>query len=121
MFVVDWEVAHQGVPNLDVGQMIAELYQLSLCHTVKAGLWMAQGFCDGYGPVSEEFALRTAIHAGVHLLAIGTLDKGLDSPHRVKEVIKAGRNVIVEGYNKNKLGIEETVFACLFRQVTKSG
>jgi hypothetical protein len=116
MFVVDWEMAHLGVPSIDVGQMVAEMYLLWFCHQHEAGRWMMLGFCRGYGTVSEDHALRTAIHIGVHLLAMGTIDKTLRSAEQIEKVARLGREMVLNGYHKRQGRIEESDFSCLFNK-----
>ncbi|KAK2604836.1 hypothetical protein N8I77_007734 [Diaporthe amygdali] len=62
IFVVDWEMCQLGVRPLDLGQMIAELYELFLYKDVEAALWLIEGFATGYGFVDADFAFRVAIH-----------------------------------------------------------
>lgn len=55
-FVVDWEMCQLWLPQLDRGQMIAELFELTLYKNIKASLWLIEGFASGYGFVSDDFA-----------------------------------------------------------------
>jgi hypothetical protein len=116
--VVDWELAHIGVPAMDLGQMIAELYMLSFVRGVTAGLWMVEGLVRGYGGGiggdDRELVLRTALQAGVHLIAFGTLVaktggwgeevKGVDMAERVA---RRGRDVAMMAWEKNVEGLGE--------------
>lgn len=117
LFVIDWELSQLGIPNLDLGQMIAELYELWLYKKIDAGLWMVQGFAQGYGKVTEEFALRTAIQAGCHLVCFGTAVKGWGTPEQVEDVARTGRDIIVNGWQQNRQWFENGELACLFSQV----
>lgn len=47
ILVVDWEMAQFGVPALDHGEMIGEMYALWLYRKIDAGLWMMQGYAEG--------------------------------------------------------------------------
>lgn len=77
---------------------------------------MLQGFCEGYGPVSEAYVMRTAIHAGVHILALGTIDKNI-TPGFHKKMARTGRDIIVNGYKNNRTWFETSELACIFSQV----
>jgi hypothetical protein len=46
IFVIDWEQAQLGVPTLDHGEMIGELYAFWLYKKIDDGLWMMQGYCQ---------------------------------------------------------------------------
>jgi hypothetical protein len=73
IFVIDWEQAQLGVPALDHGEMIGELYSFWLYKKIDAGLWMMQGYAEGLGEQSETAVWRNAIQVGVHLLAFSTI------------------------------------------------
>ncbi|KAF6814382.1 phosphotransferase enzyme family protein [Colletotrichum sojae] len=90
LFVVDWEMFQLSLTSLDLGQMIAELYQLKLYKNTDADLWLIQSFMRGYGPVSDEFAFRVLLHAGVHLVGFGSTVPGWGAPEQVEQrVVKA--------------------------------
>ncbi|KAI0841746.1 kinase-like domain-containing protein [Hypoxylon sp. FL0890] len=114
MFVIDWEMSQIGKPNLDMGQMIAELYELKLYKNILGGLWMVQGFVDGYGAVSEDFAFRTAIQVGAHLISFGTSVPGWGTPEQVENCARTGREIIVHAWEKDRRWFEEGDLACLF-------
>ncbi|KAI0881882.1 kinase-like domain-containing protein [Annulohypoxylon maeteangense] len=114
MFVVDWEMAQLGKLNLDLGQMIAELYELKLYKGIAAGLWMVQGFVNGYGAVSEDFAFRTAIQAGAHLVNFGTSVQGWGTQEQVENCARIGRDIVVHAWKKDRRWFEEGDLACLF-------
>ncbi|KAI1367788.1 kinase-like domain-containing protein [Xylaria arbuscula] len=114
MFVIDWEMSQVGVPNLDMGQMVAELYELKLYKNITAGLWMVQGFAEGYGAVSDDFAYRTAIQVGAHLISFGTSVQGWGTPEQVEMVARTGRDIIVHAWQKDRDWFEGGDLACLF-------
>ncbi|KAI0016956.1 kinase-like domain-containing protein [Xylariomycetidae sp. FL0641] len=116
MFVVDWELASLGVPSLDVGQMMANLYQVKLYKNITAALWMIQGFVEGYGRTDEEFAFRTAIQTGVHLVAFGNQVSGWGTPEQIEKSIGIGKDIIVHAWRKDKAWFEGGELACLFGQ-----
>lgn len=114
VFVVDWEMAQLGVRNLDVGQMMAELYELWLYKKIQAGLWIMQGFSEGYGPVSENFAFRTAVQMGAHLVCFGTSVPGWGTPAQVEETAHAGRELVVNAWQKKRAWFDGGELAFLF-------
>lgn len=120
MFVIDWEMAQLGKQNLDVGQMIAELYELKLYKDISGGLWMIQGFLDGYGAVIEEFAFRTAIQVGAHLVCFGTSVQGWGTPEQVENVARTGKEIIVHAWEKDRSWFETNDLACLFSKIELS-
>ena len=114
LFIVDWELSHIGARALDLGQMIAELYETKLFKNVDGGLWIIDGFSKGYGSLTDEMALRTAIHVGVHLICWGSRVPGWGSQEQIEEVVKAGRDIIVHAWMKDKQWFVGGSLGCLF-------
>ncbi|KAK6850148.1 phosphotransferase enzyme family [Apiospora arundinis] len=100
-------MAQLGLPNLDLAQMLAEMYELWLYRRIRGGLWMMEGFVEGYGAVTEAFALRTAIQLGAHLVCFGTSVPGWGTPEQVQEVARTGRDIICHAWRKNRDWFEE--------------
>ncbi|KAJ5933560.1 hypothetical protein N7454_005889 [Penicillium verhagenii] len=114
LFVIDWELCQVGPLALDLAQMIAELYELNLFKNLDYGLWVVKGFMAGYGPLTDEKAFRTAIHVGVHLIVWGSRVQGWGTLKQVTEVVEMGKDIIVQGWNKNKKWFEDSDLGCLF-------
>lgn len=107
-------MAQLGVPSLDLGQMIAELYELRLFKSIDAGLWIIQGLVEAYGISDEDFAFRTAIQVGAHLVCFGTTVQGWGTPEQVESVVRTGRDLIVNAWKKERAWFESGDLACLF-------
>ncbi|KAJ5554692.1 hypothetical protein N7513_004651 [Penicillium frequentans] len=118
LFVIDWELCQIGPRALDLGQMIAELYETKLFKDVECGMWVIKGFIEGYGPLDDEMAFRTAMHVGVHLAVWGSRVQGWGTQEQVEEVVKVGRDLIVQGWNKNKAWFEGGDLECLFQNLS---
>ncbi|KAF5691011.1 phosphotransferase enzyme family [Fusarium denticulatum] len=113
VFVVDCEISQLGLPTVDFGQMIAEMYALWLYESVDVGLWMMEGFIEGYGDISEDFALRTAIHVGTHLVCV-TTDFPAWGRENYERVMEVGRDIIVHAWEKDFGWFQKGDLACLF-------
>ncbi|KAK3900275.1 kinase-like domain-containing protein [Staphylotrichum tortipilum] len=116
VFVVDWEVFSLGLPALDLGQMIAEMYELSLYKGMDEGKWFIEGFAAGYGVVDDDFAFRVAMHAGAHLVVWGSSVPGWGSSEQVEQVVGVGRDIILHAWAKDRAWFEAGVLGCLFRR-----
>lgn len=114
VFVIDWELSQLGKKELDLGQMIAELYELKLYKGMQGGLWMVQGLIYGYGTVNEDFIFRTAIQFGTHLVCFGTSVSGWGTPEQVENCARIGKEIIVHAWKKDRRWFEEGELACLF-------
>lgn len=118
LFVIDWEMCLLWTAPLDLGQMIAELYELTLYSDIKAGLWVIEGFVAGYGFVDDEFAYRTALHVGTHLVGFGSGTPGWGTLKQQENVAKVGSNIILKAWQKDSAWFESHDLAPLFRAVS---
>ncbi|CAI7646087.1 unnamed protein product [Penicillium pancosmium] len=116
LFVVDWELAQIGSRALDLGQMIAELYETKLFKEVEAGVWIIEGLLQGYGGLSDEMAFRTAIHVGVHLICWGSRVPGWGSKEQIEEVVKIGNDMVIGGWAKDKQWFESHELGFFFKK-----
>ncbi|KAI9924545.1 hypothetical protein ASPWEDRAFT_28307 [Aspergillus wentii DTO 134E9] len=115
LFIIDWELCHCGARALDLGQMIAELYMLKHFKDIDPGLWVIQGFAQGYHEqLNEDLAFRIVIHVGVHLVFWGSTIPGWGTEEQVEEVVKIGRDFVVKGWEKEKAWFEGGPLGCLF-------
>ncbi|KAF4979321.1 hypothetical protein FZEAL_4443 [Fusarium zealandicum] len=112
--VVDWEMAQLGLRPLDLGQMIAELWQLKLYKDIDAGEWLIRGFADGYGAIDDEFAYRTILHVGVHLICFGSQTPGWGTAEQQQGLVKVGKEVIVRAWDKDREFFQTHVLGSLF-------
>lgn len=115
LLVIDWEMAQIGSRALDLGQMIAETYETKLFKNAEHGVSVIEGFMDGYGPLSDKMAFRTTIQVGAHLVCFGSRVAGWGSPEQVEEVVKVGRDLIVQAWKENKSWFEGHALGCLFQ------
>ncbi|KAJ4128990.1 hypothetical protein NW768_007516 [Fusarium equiseti] len=113
LFVVDWEMSHLGHPSVDFGEMIAEMYALWLYKSIDAGLWMIEGFIEGYEEVSDEFAFRTAVHVGTHLVCVTTDDPAWGAEN-YERVVAVGGDIIAHAWVRDSSWFEKGDLACLF-------
>lgn len=118
LFVVDWEMCHLSHPSVDFGEMIAEMYALWLYKSIDGGLWMMDGFIDGYGEVDEEFAFMTAVHVGTHLVCVTTGDPAWGAEN-YERVVATGRDIIVHAWKRHSKWFEKGNLACLFNKKTR--
>ncbi|KAK4871207.1 hypothetical protein LT330_000444 [Penicillium expansum] len=115
VFIVDWELSQIGSRALDLGQMIAELYETKLFKNLDGGVWIIQGFLEGYGALNDEMAFRTAIHVGVHLICWGSRVPGWGTQKQIEDVVKSGRDLIVHAWRKDKAWFAQGTLSCLFK------
>jgi hypothetical protein len=114
ILVIDWEMVHLGVPSIDFGQMVAELYTVWLYKGSSAARWMMQGFVQGYGEVADQVAFRTAIQIGAHLICV-TSTMGWGDSRQVEEAVAHGKDIIMHAWQKDRLWFHSAELGCLFQ------
>ncbi|KAL7808812.1 kinase-like domain-containing protein [Trichoderma aethiopicum] len=118
LVIIDWENVQFGHRAMDIGGMLADLYERKHFKDVAASIPIMRGFIEGYGPLSEELAFRTAIHAGVHLICwYYRRDRNAPLPYPLPTVLEAltlGRDFILRGWARDREWFEDTVLAPLF-------
>lgn len=117
MFVIDWECAQLALPATDFGQIVVELYVPWVKLSITAGLWAMEELVHAYGPFSEEFAFRTAIQIGTHLICITPTATMMGPFEEMGDVVRIGRDIVVHAWNKDRAWFEKGDLACLFESV----
>ncbi|KAF9887649.1 hypothetical protein FE257_009742 [Aspergillus nanangensis] len=120
LFIIDWELTHSGARALDLGQMIAELYELTHFKG-KAGTAIIRGFTEGYANINDDMAFRTAIHVGTHLICWGTTVAGWGSEEQIEDLVRIGRDLVVKGWEKDRDWFVSGFWECLFRDREGNG
>jgi hypothetical protein len=105
-----------GVRALDLGQMIAEMYELTLFKHMEEGKWLIDGFMTGYGEIDDVLAFRTAIHIGTHLICWGSRVPNWGTEEQVREVVKKGKDLILGAWHKDRSFFEASDLSSLFHR-----
>ncbi|KPM46199.1 hypothetical protein AK830_g328 [Neonectria ditissima] len=112
--IIDWELAQLGVRPLDLGQMVAELWQLKLYKDIDAGEWLIQAFGHGYGGLGAQDAFRAIIHVGVHLICFGSQTPGWGTPTQSLQLVETGKEVLLKAWVKDREFFKGHVLEALF-------
>ncbi|KAE8450869.1 hypothetical protein EG329_005309 [Mollisiaceae sp. DMI_Dod_QoI] len=113
VFILDWELSQLSLPFFDLGQMLAELYELHHFKHHSAGLWLMQSFISGYGEMDEEMKWMTILHTGVHLVCWGSRVAGWGTKEQVEDVVRTGRDWIVGAWERRREVFEGMVLGGL--------
>lgn len=118
MFVVDWEMCQLGLPALDIGQMVAEMYQLRALGNLDAGAHLVRGLCEGYGAPGDSTAFRAIAHVGAHMICIGgmlTVGWGRGE-EAIEKVVREGNELIAKALARDREWFRQRrhVLDCLF-------
>jgi fructosamine-3-kinase len=120
LFVVDWELSHLGLRALDLGQMLAELFEAKHFKDVDAAVWIMQGLIERYELLTLDMAFRAATHVGVHLVCWSDVP-GWGSPEEIQAVVRIGRDFIVRGWQRDRdWFVDEGTLAFLFERDHRS-
>ena len=103
-----------GLPQLDVGQCVAELWQLAIFKNLWYGEWIIRGLVEGYGKVSEDFAFRSIIHVATHFIAFGEQTPGWGDQEQRDALVVLGRDCLVAAWKKDKTYFAKHPLACFF-------
>ncbi|KAK8083536.1 hypothetical protein PG996_002317 [Apiospora saccharicola] len=122
LFIIDWENVLYGHRAVDIGGMLADLYERHHFSGAGASLSVIEGFVKGYGgPLlshDDDLAFRVAIHAGVHLICwYYRRDRNAPLPYPLPTVLSAltlGRDIVLKGWGKDKTWFKGTFLAPLF-------
>ncbi|KAL4821565.1 kinase-like domain-containing protein [Aspergillus spinulosporus] len=117
LFITDWELAQRGTRALDLGQMIAELYMLKHYKDIDAGLWVIEGFLQGYEyqHIPQKIAFRTLIHVGVHFIFWGSTIPGWGSQEQIFDLVKLGRELVVMAWETDRTWFDGKFWEVLFK------
>jgi hypothetical protein len=99
--------------------MIGDLLEARHFKNSMCAIWAMDGFIKGYGPIDDDLAFRTAIHAGAHLIAWGSrrgVDGSLTAPlEQATELMQMAVDFIVKGRRRQKdWFLSSSPIACLF-------
>ncbi|KAI0485356.1 kinase-like domain-containing protein [Xylariaceae sp. FL0804] len=118
LFIVDWENIQYGHRAIDVGGMLADLYERNHFQGVEASIPAMRGFIRGYGKLSEDLAYRVAVHAGVHLICwYYRRDRNAPLPFPLPRVLAAltlGRDLVLRGWAKDKSWLQTSMIGEMF-------
>jgi thiamine kinase-like enzyme len=115
VYVIDWELSHLSKVSFDLGQMFAELFQLTHFKKIEAGVWLIESFMDGYGKIDEDLAFETVVHVGTHFICFGSRTAGWGTEEQVRRLVEIGRDFMVKGWARDREFFEGTALKCLFR------
>jgi tRNA A-37 threonylcarbamoyl transferase component Bud32 len=120
LFVVDWELSHIGLRALDLGQMLAELFEAKHFKDIDAAVWIMQGLVERYELLTLDMAFRAATHVGVHLVCWSVVP-GWGTQQQIEEVVRIGRDFIVRGWQRDRdWFVDEGTLAFLFEREYRS-
>ncbi|KAG6284992.1 hypothetical protein E4U09_007532 [Claviceps aff. purpurea] len=111
--IVDWEMAQLGIRAEDVGQLIAELWQLKLYKGIYAGIWIIEGFVAGYGTMDTAFGFRALLHVGAHMVCFGSRTANWGTRSQNEHIARIGRDVLLRAWEKDRQAFKGHDLHCL--------
>ncbi|KAF2114307.1 kinase-like domain-containing protein [Lophiotrema nucula] len=122
LYIIDFEFAQLSHRSLDLGQIVGDIYERDLLpsspRASPLSLPLLQAFIAGYGPLSEDLAYRTAIHAGIHLIGVLTRRDPSTAWLWPREEVEGLMSVavcwIVKGWQRDGGWFGDSVLARLF-------
>lgn len=69
---------------------------------ITAGKQIFIAFLEGYGPIEEDLRWKVMIYIGCHLAGWGPKVAGWGTPEQVEGCIELGRDLVVNGWEKNR-------------------
>ncbi|KUL83778.1 hypothetical protein ZTR_08634 [Talaromyces verruculosus] len=115
LFIIDWEMTQLGMRALDLGQVLAELYEIKQFRNNDAGIWIMEGLVESYSLLNEEQAFRVAMHMGVHLVCWSGVP-GWATQTRVEDVVRMGRDIVEKAWGRDREWFEkEETLSFFFR------
>lgn len=103
IYILDWELAKAGLPELDIGQFCAEMDLLRRFHPecVELAGKTISTFLGTYSEICQtdiSFARTTVVHWGVHLVAwVPRIPWG--GKEKTRETVQDGVSLLIEGYS----------------------
>ena len=121
LYVIDWEYAQHGHRAFDLGQMVGDFLERHHFASSPLAIPMLESFVSGYGPVDEDTAFCTAMHAGAHMLGWFTrrdINGPLPAPLGVcTEFVEMAVGLLVKGWEGDRNWLEKSAVGCLFEAV----
>ncbi|KAF9566918.1 hypothetical protein CPC08DRAFT_681640 [Agrocybe pediades] len=114
IFVLDWELAKNGLISTDIGQFCAEIHLLGRCYPERCketAPAILDNFMDEYKTACEptvEVVRRALIQWGTHMAVLGArVDWG--DKEITREVTREGTRILVDGYKSEESKLKETL------------
>lgn len=105
--VIDWELAQEGIPGIDVGQFCAELHLLrrcnpDTCHETATAVLdnFLEKYKEEFRPSTEDVR-RAITQVGTHMVILGARVNW--GPRDIsRQVVLEGVRILVDGYSSQE-------------------
>lgn len=118
LVIIDWELAQFGHRSVDIGGMLADLYEASHFHGTSASLDILLGFLDGYERPADEIAFTAATYMGVHMICwYSRRDINAPLPFPLEVVLPylmLGRDFVIKGWTRDKEWLRQSILGAWF-------